>query len=156
MYNQKINEIGSWNPETKSYSGAIGEILSKVRISFGQKIITSNFSLVFQSIDSYTASLFFPIHDEMELVDYTHPLVEDEMKITSSYHVAKSVERHDKDILFMFKPIPSILWLELILSFFAFIILFKICHQLLDPMKRSETIWIITCAFLGQGEFPPS
>lgn len=59
-----------------------------------------------------------------------------------------------KDIMYMFSTVPLMLWLQVLLSYIAFIAVLWFGHRLFDRDKRSDSIWITTIAFLGQDNFP--
>lgn len=59
-----------------------------------------------------------------------------------------------KDIMYMFSTVPPVLWLQVLLSYIAFIAILWFGHRLLDKHKRSDSIWMVTIAFLGQDNFP--
>lgn len=76
------------------------------------------------------------------------------MKICSFYNITRENDGYFKDILFMFDTIPLNLWLGLILTFLTLSTVLKIGHQLLDPEKKSNVLWITSSAFLDQDNFP--
>lgn len=76
------------------------------------------------------------------------------MTILSLYNKSISDGNHASDILFMFHTIPLTLWFALALSFLSFVLVLEVGGWLVDRRGKSDSLWITTCAFLDQDNFP--
>lgn len=98
--------------------------------------------------------VYYPLEVYDERIFYSLPISEDTMTILSFYNKTSINYMDSKDIMYMFSTVPPMLWLEVLLSYIAFIAVLWFGHRLLDRDKRSDSIWMTTIAFLGQDNFP--
>ena len=86
------------------------------------------------------------------MIEYSTPSFEKSGKILSLYNKSISDGSHGNDILFMFHTIPVALWFAL--SFLSFVFVLELGRCLIDRKSKSGSLWITTCAFLDQDNFP--
>ena len=124
--------------------------------------------------------VYYPLRDDKNAIEMTPPFIEDTMTMISMYNVTTAQKK--VDLSHMYQSIPITLWLGLVVSFAIFAFLLSIGLKLFKrkprpkyvPSIRDRTalalittvhrspklhlsahaIWIMTCAFLFQPNFP--
>ena len=130
-----VQEIGHLNATTKQYSGAIGQIQR------GEADVT-------------TVPSYYPLYDpEDQYFEYTSPISEDEMVITSAYELV--LNGTETDIMDMFTSAPSELWWSTLAGFITFVAVLCFGYFILSVRKKYKSpLWMVTCAFLSEDNFP--
>lgn len=99
-------------------------------------------------------SAFYPLEGNSENVEQSVMYAEDTMTIVSGYFVGG--QNQTLDLLHLYGAIPTGLWIALTMCYLALtILLFVALKRFKSNNCKMKSIWISTCAFLDQDNFPP-
>lgn len=104
--------------------------------------------------DMVSIPVYYPLYDpENEYFDYTGALKEDDMMIVCTYRTV--MNGSITDVLNMFTSAPVELWWATLAGFLTFVLALNIGYSVLKIRhKYKSPLWMVTCAFLSEDNFP--
>lgn len=156
--------MGVYNESSRNYSGLIGGVQTGVSntiyhllyptylffsyISYAIYLFLCSYS---KAVDLSIMPVYYPLHDaEDEVFDYTPNVFEDVMTIVTLYNITHSTTT--MDIIFLYKSVPMLLWIGLLLSLISIISFLHFGMQILYQRNTIEPFWSIFSVFFQQSE----